>query len=121
MAIVPFCRNRGVSMSAWVYMTMAILFEVAGTICLKLSFGLSKLFPSLLVGLFYLISFASLAFALKRLDVGAAYAIWSGLGTAIISIIGIAYLGEPMTLLKILSILLIIGGVAGLHLSGTTH
>jgi formyl-CoA transferase len=71
----------------WLTLAGAILFEIAGTTCLKLSDGLARLGPALGVLVFYAASFACLAFALKRLELGVAYAIWSGLGTAIIATI----------------------------------
>ncbi|MFI5342749.1 MAG: DMT family transporter [Chlamydiales bacterium] len=108
-------------MSAWLWLLVAILFEVAGTTCLKLSSGLSKTIPALLTGVFYVISFSTLAITLKSLEVGLAYAIWAGLGTALIALIGVLYFGESLSLVKILSILLIIAGVVGLNLSGGVH
>jgi len=59
--------------------------------------------------------------ALKRLDVSVAYAVWAGLGTAIIVVVGALYFHESVTVLKIVSILLIIAGVVGLNLSGAKH
>ena len=58
---------------------------------------------------------------LKRMDVSIAYAIWSGLGTALIAIIGSIYFNEPMTLVKLVSLGLVIIGVFGLNLSGGAH
>jgi small multidrug resistance pump len=66
----------------------------------------------------YLTSFGLLSLALKRLDLGVAYAIWSGLGTAAVALIGIVALKEPLTAAKIVGIVLIIGGVVSLNLSG---
>jgi small multidrug resistance pump len=59
----------------------------------------------------------SFTIALKKIDVSVAYAIWAGLGVAMISIIGYVGFHEPMSLVKIISILLVIVGVVGLHLS----
>ncbi len=102
----------------WVYLILAILFEVSGTTNMKLSQGFTRLLPSVLIFVFYSISFTFLTLALKRIDISIAYAIWSGLGTALIAIIGIICFREPVTLVKFISIILIIGGVVGLHLSG---
>lgn len=96
----------------------AILLEVAGTTSMKFSHGFTKLLPSVLMIVFYLLSFSSLNFALKKLEVSVAYAIWSGLGTAIIVIIGWLWFKEQLSLWKIVSIALIILGVIGLNLSG---
>lgn len=96
----------------------AIFLEVAGTTCMKLSEGFSRLVPSLLIFLFYGFSFTALTFALKKIDISIAYAVWSGIGTAVVALIGFAWFKESMTLLKIVSICLIIAGVVGLNLSG---
>jgi small multidrug resistance pump len=102
----------------WLYLVFAILFEVAGTTNMKLSEGFTKIIPSILIFVFYGISFTFLTLALKRIDVSIAYAIWSGLGTALIVIIGFTFFKEPVTIIKVVSIGLIVVGVVGLHLSG---
>ena len=108
-------------MSEWFYLIIAILLEVAGTTSMKLSDGFSRLVPSVLIFVFYGLSFAGLTLALKRIDVSIAYAIWAGLGTALITVIGLAYFKEPATLIKLISIGLIIVGVIGLNLDGYAH
>jgi len=105
----------------YLYFIAAILLEVAGTTSLKLSQGFTRLVPSILVAIFYLLSFFLLSQTLKRIDVGVVYAIWSGVGTALIATIGILWFKEPVTLIKIASIALIILGVVGLNLGGITH
>ena len=108
-------------MSAWAYLFAAIFLEVAGTISMKLSDGFTKLTPSVLLFVFYIASFVALTLALKRLDVSITYAVWSGVGTALIALIGIYYFKEPLTALKIISIVLIILGVIGLNLGAKQH
>lgn len=108
-------------MKAWIYLILAILFEVAGTTCMKLSEGFSKAIPSILLFIFYAASFVAVTFALKKIDVSIAYAVWSGLGTAIITLIGIVFFRETITVIKIVSIILIIIGIVGLNLSGVRH
>jgi small multidrug resistance pump len=105
-------------MQSWLYLVGAITLEVAGTTSMKLSEGFSKLTPSISIFVFYAMSFCLLTLALKTIDVSLAYAIWSGLGTALIAIIGYSYFHEAMTFLKVASILLIIIGVIGLNLTG---
>jgi len=100
----------------WFYLIIGIIFEVLGTICMKLADGFSKLWPSILVFVFYGISLVSLIFVLKKLNVSIAYAIWASLGTALIAIIGIIWFKEPVTLIKVISIALIIIGILGLEL-----
>jgi small multidrug resistance pump len=102
----------------WLYLAGAIMLEVAGTTSMKLSHGFSKIVPSVLIFVFYISSFVALTLALKKIDVSSAYAIWSGVGTALITVIGIAYFREPGTIVKLVSIVFIIVGVIGLNLSG---
>ena len=104
-------------MQAWIWLIVAIGFEVTGTTAMKLSEGFSKMPPSVAMGVLYLLSLGTPTMALKRIDVSVAYAIWSGLGTALITLIGVVLFGESMSLLKMVSIVLIIAGVVGLHLS----
>ena len=105
----------------WLYLILAILLEVSGTTCMKLSEGFTKLVPSILLFVFYTLSFGMLTLALKRIDVSIAYAVWSGVGTALIATIGLLYFKEPMTALKLVSLGLIIIGVVGLNLGGGAH
>jgi small multidrug resistance pump len=99
------------------YLACAILFEVAGTTSMKLAKGFTNIIPSVLLFVFYTASLVALTSALRRIDVGVAYAVWSGVGTALITIIGILYFREPAGLVKLASIGFIIVGVAGLNLS----
>ncbi|HZM89424.1 MAG TPA: multidrug efflux SMR transporter [Blastocatellia bacterium] len=105
----------------WVYLGLAILLEVSGTTCMKLSEGFTKTVPSILLFVFYTLSFGMLTLALKKLDVSIAYAVWSGVGTALIATIGVLWFKEPATAMKLVSLGLIILGVVGLNLSGGTH
>ena len=105
----------------WLYLVLAILFEVGGTTCMKLSEGLTRPLYTVLIFVLYGISFVALALALKKLDLSLSYAIWSGLGTAAIAVIGYLWFKEPMGTLKIGSIVLIIIGVVGLNISRGAH
>ncbi|NLE73062.1 MAG: multidrug efflux SMR transporter [Actinobacteria bacterium] len=105
----------------WVLLTLAIVFEVAGTTCMKLSAGFTRLLPSILMLVFYVVSFGFLTFTLKKVDVSVAYAVWSGMGTALIATIGVLWFREPLGLLKVCGLLAIVGGVVALNLSGGTH
>jgi small multidrug resistance pump len=105
-------------MSAWIYLAFAITSEVVGTVALRQSEGFSKLGPALIVVVGYVLSFWMLALALRKLDLGIAYAIWAGVGTAAIATIGVVAFDEPATALKLASILLIIAGIVGLNFSG---
>lgn len=105
----------------WLYLALAILSEVSGTTCMKLSAGFSKPIPSVLMWLCYGVSFFCLTLTLKKVDLSVAYAIWSGVGTALIATIGVLYFREPVSLLKIVGLVAIIGGVVALNLSRSTH
>jgi small multidrug resistance pump len=105
----------------WVYLILAIIFEVLGTTCMKLSEGFTKTLPSVLMFVLYGACFSVLTLSLKKLDVSLAYAVWSGMGTALIATIGILWFKEPLTVWKLISLALIVAGVIGLNLSGGTH
>ncbi|NOY99243.1 MAG: multidrug efflux SMR transporter [Chloroflexi bacterium] len=104
-------------MASWLYLALAILSEVAGTVSMKLSQGFTKMLPSVLLFVFYGVSLALTNLALKRLDVSIVYAVWSGLGTALIAAIGFLWFDEPVTAVKIASLALIILGVVGLNIT----
>lgn len=106
-------------MKYWLILLLAILLEVAGTTSMKLSNGFTKVVPSIAMFVLYLLSLVALTYALKRFDMSMAYAIWSGVGTALITIVGFYLFKEPVSTVKILSIGLVILGVLGLHLSNT--
>lgn len=103
---------------AVVLLAGAIAAEVIGTLFLRASEGFSRLWPSLGTAAGYAIAFLLLAQALKSIDVGVAYAVWAGLGTALITVIGILALGEPATALKLAGTALIVAGVVALNLGG---
>jgi small multidrug resistance pump len=108
-------------MYPWMWLIIAILFEVTGTMSLKISDGLTKVVPSCLTVISYVASFYILALALKSMDVGLAYAIWAGVGTGIIAFLGVVYFGEPISPIKVISLILIVAGVIGLNLAGGSH
>jgi small multidrug resistance pump len=100
---------------AWMLLALAISFEIGGTVCLRLSQGFANLVPTLLIFVFYGISFAINAMVVRTLDLSVTYAVWSGVGTAVTAMIGFWYFKEPATALKLASIGLIVVGVIGLH------
>lgn len=106
---------------SWLFLILAIILEVASTVAMKYSDGFTRMLPSILMMVFSLSSFCLVTIALKRIDVGTAYAIWSGAGTAMITIIGFFAFKESFDLIKAGSILMIIIGVAGLNVSGSSH
>ncbi len=100
---------------------IAIVSEVIGSTALKASQGFSKLLPSLVVVLGYGLAFYFLSLSLKTIPLNIAYAIWSGLGTALIALLGWWVLKEPMNGAIALGILLIIAGVVVLNLASRLH
>ncbi|MGW2786748.1 DMT family transporter [Streptomyces populi] len=102
----------------YVLLAGAIAAEVGATTAMKYTEGFSRLWPSLATVLGYVVAFALLAQTLKTVSVGTAYAIWAGVGTAAIAVIGMLFLGEGLTPAKAAGILLIIGGVVLLNLGG---
>lgn len=105
--------------TAWILLSVAIVFEILATTLLKLSNGLTNLRAGFLMAVSYAICFCCLALALKKIPVSMAYAIWSGVGTAAICTIGIVFFKESFTMTKLVSVVLIIIGVIGLNLQRT--
>jgi small multidrug resistance pump len=103
------------------YLLLAIVAEVTGTTFVKLSAGFTRLVPSVLIFVFYGLSLGFLGLALKRVDLGLAYALWSGLGIALIASVGVLWFREPVTAMKIVSMGLIVAGVAGLNVADKAH
>ena len=106
---------------AWMMVIIAGLLETGFAVCLKLSDGFSKIWPVVGFALFGIGSFGLLSTALKSLQVGPAYAVWTGIGAAGTAIYGMVWLGDTVSTLKIVSICLVLAGVVGLQLSGTSH
>jgi len=101
-------------MNSYYLLLLAILFEVCGTTCMKLSQGFSRLLSSFLIFVFYSISFFFFTLAIKGMDISIAYAIWAGLGTALITVVGIFGFREPVNVLKIVSLFVVVVEVIGL-------
>ena len=108
-------------MSAYFLLFLAIVSEVIGTSALRASAGFTRLGPSLIVVAGYAAAFYLLSLTLKQLSIGTAYAIWSGLGTALIAIIGVIVFRESFSLWQGAGIVLIVAGVVLLNLFGTAH
>lgn len=100
---------------AWGVLAVAIAFEVAGTTCMRLSEGFTRLTPSVLIFVFYALSFVLNTLIIGTLGLSVVYAVWSGVGTVLTAAIGILYFKEPATAVKLACVGLIIIGVMGLH------
>lgn len=103
-------------MNAWLALAIAIVAEVIGTSALKASDGFSRLGPSLLVVAGYAVAFYFLALTLRHMSVGVAYAVWSGVGTVLITLIGVWVFKQSIDLAGMVGIGLIIAGVLVLNL-----
>ena len=106
--------------AAWLLIVVASLFETGFAVLLKQSHGMTRLWPTVGFAACALVSFALLNIALRHLEVGPAYAVWTGLGAAGTAVIGMIALGEAASTLKLVSIGLVIAGAIGLNLSGAT-
>lgn len=96
----------------------AIAAEVAGTTAMKYSEGFTRLWPSLITVAGYVLAFTLLAQTLKTLSVGTAYAIWAGVGTAAVAAIGMLFMNESTSPVKIAGLALVVAGVVVLNLGG---
>lgn len=101
----------------WVYLVAAGLFEIAMAISLKESETFTRLWPTVSLLVTGALSFGLLSIAMRTMPVGIAYPVWTGIGAAGTAIVGIALLGESRDLLKIISLVLLIGGVIGLRIA----
>ncbi|QNE18520.1 multidrug efflux SMR transporter [Kribbella qitaiheensis] len=105
---------------AWLVLLAAAVFEIAFALSLKPSEGFSRFWPTAGVLVFGVISVVLLSRTLDRLPVGTAYAVWTGLGSIGVVTLGVILFGEPLTLARIACISLIIAGVVGLRIAGST-
>jgi small multidrug resistance pump len=101
-----------------VLLSIAIVVEVTATVALRYSEGFTRPLPTAIVVVGYASCFYLISLILRDLSMGFTYAVWSGVGTALIALVGIVALGEPATALKIASLGLIVAGVVGLNLGG---
>lgn len=100
---------------SWLILFIAGLFETAWAIGMKYSHGFTRFWPSVFTLVSILISMGLLAFSLKELPVGTAYAVWTGIGAVGTAILGIFLFGESRELIRLFFIFLIIIGIAGLR------
>jgi small multidrug resistance pump len=104
----------------WIQLAVAIMAEVIGTTCLKLSAGLTKPLPTIGVAVAYGLSFWFLSRTLDTIPVGVAYAIWSGAGVTLIAAIGWALLGQKLDVAAFVGMGLIVAGVVVLNIFSRT-
>ncbi|KXG11177.1 quaternary ammonium compound efflux SMR transporter SugE [Anoxybacillus rupiensis] len=99
---------------AWIYLIIAGLFEIVWAIALKYTFGFTRMIPSIITIAGMLVSFYFLSLGIKMLPIGTAYAIWTGIGAAGTVIAGILFFNEPVTILRVVFLLLLLVGLIGL-------
>lgn len=100
--------------TAWMVLVVAGLFETVWAVGLKYTDGFTRLGPSLLVLAAMAVSVYGLSLAMRVLPVGTAYVAWTGIGSLGAVLIGLFFLGEPRSALRLASIALIVAGVVGL-------
>jgi len=105
---------------SWIYLVIAGLFECGWAIGIKYTDGFTKVIPTILTLLAMTVSFWLLSIAMKTIPVGTAYAVWTGIGTIGVAILGMILFGESKEILRIISLVLIIVGIIGLKLVHTS-
>lgn len=100
----------------WLYLFVAILFEVAGTLSIKQVMITNNSYWIISIVFCYVVSFALIALSVQKIDIGTAYAIWAGMGTSLIVILGWFFFNEDLSLIKVIGVVLIVLGSAILKL-----
>ncbi len=103
----------------WIYLSIAGVFEVAWAIGLKYTEGWTRLWPSIITAALMIVSFYFLSLAVRSLPIGTAYAVWTGIGTVGAAMLGMVLFDEPRDIFRMLCIVLIIAGIAGLKLTSS--
>ncbi len=102
---------------SWLYLLLAGLLEIAWASTLKQTAGFTRLGPSVVTAVLYFISLYLLSLGLRDLPASSGYAVWVGIGAVGTALVGILFLGEPKSALRLISIALIVLGVLGLRLA----
>lgn len=106
-------------MGTWAVLTLAIVCEVVGTSLLNASAQFTRPWPTAGMAACYLLSFYLLSLAMRALPMGVVYAVWSGLGIVLISVVGLVAFGQRLDAPALIGIGLILAGVVAVNLSGT--
>lgn len=107
-------------MQHWLFLSIAIVAEVIATSALKSSEGFSRLLPSVVVVVGYLIAFYFLSLTLKSIPVGVAYAVWSGVGLVLIALVGWWLYGQRLDLATLSGMAMIMAGILVINLFSTS-
>ena len=100
----------------WIMLLIAGSLEITWAVAMKYSEGFSKLGPSALTAVTYILSAVFLALALKKLPLGTAYAMWTGMGIIGTTVLGVLLFKETLSFPQVVCILMIAGGIAGLKI-----
>jgi quaternary ammonium compound-resistance protein SugE len=106
---------------SWIILIASGVLEAVWATALGKSEGLTKLWPSVVFGVALVVSMAGLAFAMRDISVGTAYAVWVGIGASLTVLYAMIFGGEPASLIKVLLILGLVGCIVGLKLVDTGH
>jgi quaternary ammonium compound-resistance protein SugE len=104
----------------WIYLAVAGLFEIGWAIGLKFTDGWTRPIPSLITAILMILSFFFLSLAVRTLQIGTAYAVWTGIGTVGAAVAGILLFDEPKDAVRMICIVLIILGIVGLKFSSNS-
>ncbi len=102
----------------WFILLLAGISEVIWAVSMKVAEGFSKLLPTIITIIFYLLSALFLSLALKKLPLSTAYALWTGFGIVATTLIGIIYFNETINLIQVICIMMIVLGIIGLKALG---
>jgi quaternary ammonium compound-resistance protein SugE len=100
----------------WFFLILAGLLEIGWAIGLKYTVGFTRLWPTAATFATMTISFYLLSLSLKTIPMGTAYAVWTGIGAAGAAVFGILFLGEPREVARMVCLVMIVAGTAGLKL-----
>lgn len=106
---------------AWILLFVAGLLEIVWAYYMKQSDGFSRLVPSIITLIAMMASFGLLSVAMKTLPLGTAYTIWTGIGAVGAFVVGIALLGEQVSVARIVAAVLIVSGLVLMKVSSTSH
>jgi multidrug transporter EmrE-like cation transporter len=105
----------------YLYLALAIVFEVGWAVGIKLSDGFTRIGVTAATLVMYIFSLVALMLAVRKMDLGVAYATWAGSGMALIALIGIVHFKEPATPLKLASLAMVVAGLVGLNIASPPH
>jgi quaternary ammonium compound-resistance protein SugE len=106
---------------AWIVLILSGMLEAGWALSLKASDGFTKLWPSVAFVVLLVASMGGLSWSLRTLPVGVAYGVWVGIGAALTAVLAVVLFGESVSVLKVVSLVLIVAGVVGLNLSSSAH